>query len=70
MKEYKAILYKEGILGSIFLGGSKINPERMTDFINLHAKEGWEVVTMEKDIRRTLIFFKREAYVIIMQKAA
>lgn len=70
MKEYKAILYKEGLLGSIFLGGSKINPERMTDFINLHAKEGWEVVTMEKDIRRTLIFFKREAYVIIMQKAA
>ncbi len=70
MKEYKAILYKEGILGSIFLGGSKINPERMTDFINLHAKEGWEVVTMEKDIRRTLIFFKREAYVIIMQRAA
>ena len=68
MNEYKAILYKEGILGSIFLGGSKIDPERLTAFINIHASEGWDVVTMEKDIRRTLIFFKREAYVIIMKR--
>ena len=68
MNEYKAILYKEGILGSIFLGGSKIDPERLTAFININASEGWDVVTMEKDIRRTLIFFKREAYVIIMKR--
>ena len=66
--EYKAVIYQEGMLGSLLLGQSKINPIRFSEFLNTNASEGWEVVTMEKDIRRMLLFFKREGYVIILKR--
>ena len=53
-------------IGSLLLGGSKVNPLRFTEFLNMNAAEGWRVQTMEKDIRRMLLFFKREAYVVIL----
>lgn len=68
MKEYKAVIYQEGMLGSLFLGSSKVDPERFTKFLNHHAKEGWRVVTMEKDIRRMLLFWTREAYLVILER--
>lgn len=68
MKEYKAIIYQEGMLGSLFLGSSKVNPIKFTDFLNKNAQEGWRVVTMEKDIRRMLLFFTREAYLVILER--
>lgn len=68
MKEYKAVIYQEGMLGSLLLGESKINPVRFSEFLNANAGEGWEVVTMEKDVRRMLLFFKREGYVVIMKR--
>lgn len=66
--EYKAVIYQEGMLGSLFLGQSKVNPVRFSEFLNSNAREGWEVVTMEKDIRRMLLLWKREGYVVIMKR--
>lgn len=68
MKEYKAVIYQEGMLGSLILGQSKVNPVKFSEFLNANAEEGWEVVTMDKDIRRMLLFFKREGYVVIMKR--
>ncbi len=68
MLEYKAVIYQEGMLGSLLLGQSKINPIRFSEFLNSNAKDGWEVVTMEKDIRRMLLLFKREGYVVILKR--
>jgi len=68
MEKYKVVIYQEGMLGSLLLGQSKINPIRFTEFLNANAREGWEVVTMEKDIRRMLLFWKREGYVVILKK--
>ncbi len=68
MTHYKVVIYQEGMLGSLLLGQSKINPIRFTEFLNANASEGWEVVTMEKDIRRMLLFWKREGYVVILKK--
>ena len=68
MVEYKVVIYQEGMLGSLFLGGSKVDPIKFSEFLNKNASEGWRVTTMEKDIRRMLLFFKREAYVVIMQR--
>ena len=68
MIEYKAVIYQEGMLGSLLLGQSKINPVKFSEFLNLNAKQGWEVVTMEKDIRRMLLLWKREGYVVILKK--
>jgi len=68
MERYKVVIYQEGMLGSLFLGQSKVNPVKFSEFLNKNADNGWEVVTMEKDIRRMLLFFKREAYVVILQR--
>ena len=64
--EYKVFIYQEGMLGSLVLGGSKVDPIRFSEFLNVQAQQGWRVQTMEKDIRRMLLFFKREAYVVVM----
>ena len=69
MEQYKVVIYQEGMLGSLLLGQSKINPLRFTEFLNANAAEGWEVVTMEKDIRRMLLFWKREGYVVILKRS-
>ena len=68
MTEYKAVIYQEGMLGSLLLGQSKVNPVKFSEFLNENARAGWEVVTMEKDIRRMLLLWKREGYVVIMKR--
>lgn len=37
--EYKVIIYQEGMLGSLLLGGSKVDPVRFTDFLNQNAAQ-------------------------------
>lgn len=64
--EYKVVIYQEGMLGSLLLGGSKVNPIKFSEFLNANAEQGWRVQTMEKDIRRMLLFWKREAYVVVL----
>jgi hypothetical protein len=70
MKEYQIVMYQEGMLGSLFFGASKVDPENFAEFLNKHAKKGWRVITMEKDIRRMLLLWTREAYMVIMEKDA
>lgn len=69
MTEYKVVIYQEGMLGSLVLGSSKVDPIRFTNFLNSNAEDGWRVVTMEKDIRRMLLFWKREAFIVILERA-
>ena len=66
--EYKAVIYQESMLGSLFLNGAKVDPVKFSHFLNANAQNGWRVVTMDKDMRRMLLFFKREAYVVIMER--
>lgn len=70
LMEYKVVIYQEGMLGSLLLGASKVNPVKFTEFLNRHAAEGWRVQTMEKDQRRMLLFWSREAYVVILGREA
>ncbi len=70
MKEYKVFLYTEGIFSSIFFNGGKVNPVKLTAALNEQAAQGWTVKTMEKEKRRTLLFFSREAFVFILEKDA
>ena len=67
---YKVVVYREGVLESLLPGGANINPDKFTTFLNQYAVQGWRVVTMEKDIQRLFLFWKREAYVLEMGKAA
>ncbi len=66
--EYKVVIYRENILGSLFLGGSKVDPVKFTEFLNRNGAEGWEVKTMEREERRMLLFFSREAFLVVMQR--
>lgn len=66
--EYKVAIYRESMLGSLFLGGSKVDPLKFSEFLNLNGEDGWEVVSMEREIRRMLLFFSREAFLVIMKK--
>lgn len=68
MKEYKVVIYREGLLGNIFLAGSKVDPVRFSEFLNSNAIEGWRVVTMDRESRRALLFFSREAFVVILER--
>ncbi len=64
--EYKVFLYSEGIFSAIFLNGGKVNTNRLGEALNEQAKEGWRVITMEKENRRTFLFFSREAFLFIL----
>lgn len=66
--EYKVTIYRENMLGSLFLAGSKVDPVRFSEFLNKNGEQGWEVVTMERESRRMLLFFSREAFLVIMKK--
>lgn len=66
--EYKVVLYREPLLGSILLGGARVDPERYSDFLNKNAAEGWRIRTMEKESRRELLFFKREAFLTVLER--
>lgn len=68
MKEYKVVLYQESALSSLILGTAKVDPAKFGAFLNQHAREGWRVVTMEKDVRRMFLFSQREAYLVIMER--
>lgn len=68
MKEYKVVIYMEGGLSSFFFGSAKVDPIKFTNFLNKNAELQWEVVTMEKDMRRMMLFWKREAYTVIMSR--
>jgi len=71
MKEYKIGIYQEPIASSILLpGGGKVNPERFAVFLNENAKEGWRVVTIEREARRALAFFSVEAMVVVFEREA
>lgn len=66
--EYKVAIYREPLLGSILLQGSKVNPVKYSEFLNKNAQEGWRVCTMERESRRELLFFRREAFVTILER--
>lgn len=68
MKEYKVVIYREGILGSLFLGESKVDPDNFTEFLNQYAADGWRVITIEREIRRMLLVSSREAYLVVLER--
>lgn len=68
MKEYQVVLYQEGALSSLLLGAANADPLKFSTFLNNHAAKGWRVVTMEKDIRRLFLFWRREAYLVVMER--
>jgi hypothetical protein len=55
------------LLATLF-GAANIKPIKFSNFLNENAKDGWKVRTMEKDKQRAFLIFKRESYVVIMER--
>ena len=55
-KECRVVIYKEGLLGSLFFGEAKADPDKMSQFLSSYTREGWEVKTMSVERRRTALF--------------
>lgn len=70
MKEYQVIIYQEPAYTAFIPGGGKVNPVLLGNFLNTHAQYGWEVKSMERESRRTAFFWKREAFVFVMERTA
>lgn len=68
MKEYKIYLYSESVFSSIFFNGGKINPERLTRELNSFAEEGWTVKAVERENRRTMLFYSRESFMFVLER--
>lgn len=68
MKEYKIYIYAESVIGTLMFGQSKTNPDKMARQLNELAKEGWRVITMQKETRRMLMISSREAFVFVLER--
>lgn len=68
MYEYQVIIYQEHFVSAFLPGGGKVDPQRFSQFLNTHAAKGWRVTDVEKEDRRTLLFWKREAFVVVMER--
>ena len=68
MKEYQFLVYAESTWTAFIPGGGKVDPVNLSAFVNEHAANGWQVVTMERENRRTFLFWKREAIVLCMER--
>jgi len=68
MKEYKIYLYSESVFSSIFFNGGKINPEKLTQELNRLAAEGWTVKAVERENRRTMLFYTRESFMFVLER--
>ncbi|WP_085248372.1 DUF4177 domain-containing protein [Gilliamella mensalis] len=68
MKEYKVVVFQESSLSSLLLGTANANEVKFSEFLNKHAQAGWRVVTMAKDMRRLFLLWKKESYLIVMER--
>jgi hypothetical protein len=67
-KEYKVITIEEGVLGSIFLGASKLPVRRMEETLNEHGRQGWDVSFMLIEQKRLFLFWTREAAIVTLSR--
>ncbi len=68
MKNYRVAIFQEKWFFTIATGLWKIDPVRFAEFLNIQAADGYRVITIEREIRRTMLFFKREAMVCVLEK--
>lgn len=68
-KEWRVVIYKEGLLGSMFFGEAKADPDKMSRFLTEYTQQGWEVKTMAVERRRSALFWSREAYLFVLERA-
>ena len=67
-KQYKVEVVKEGALGTLFLGASKMPIRKMEEVMNQYGADGWNMDFMVIEKHRMLLFWQREAAIITFSK--
>ena len=67
-KEYKVEIIKEGALGTILLGSSKLPLNKMEDVMNKYGENGWDVTFQLIEKHRMLFLWSREAIIITFSR--
>jgi hypothetical protein len=67
-KQYKVEIIKEGALGTLFLGASKMPIRKMEEVMNQYGADGWNMDFMVIEKHRMLLFWQREAAIITFSK--
>jgi len=68
LKQYKVEVVKEGVLGTLFFGSSKLPIKKMEEVMNIYGKDGWEVSFQVIEKARMFLFWQREAIIITFVK--
>lgn len=68
MKKYKVEIIKEGVLGTLFFGASKLPLKKMEKVMNDYGKDGWDVSFQIIEKHRLFLFWQREAIIITFVK--
>lgn len=61
--------FSEGAIGTILLGASSFNPDKLSEIINTHASAGYRMIFQVKEHRRMLLFWKRESILMTFERA-
>ena len=67
-KQYKVEVIKEGGLGTLFLGASKLPTEKIEEVLNQYGRQGWSLDFMVIEQHRFMIFWTREAAIITLSR--
>ena len=67
-KEYKVEIIKEGALGTIILGSSKLPLKKMEEVMNKYGENGWDVTFQLIEKHRMLFLWSREAVIITFSR--
>ena len=67
-KQYKVEIVKEGVLGTLFLGSSKLPIKKIEEVMNEYGKDGWDVSFQVIEKSRMWLFWEREALIITFVK--
>ena len=67
-KKYKVEVVKEGVLGTLFLGSSKLPIKKIEEVMNEYGKDGWDVSFQVIEKSRMWLFWEREALIITFVK--
>ena len=68
MKQYKVEVIKEGVLGTLFLGASKLPVKKIEEVMNEYGKDGWDVSFQVIEKSRMWLFWEREALIVTFVK--
>jgi Domain of unknown function (DUF4177) len=68
-KEYKVVVFQEGVIGTLLLGASLLPTEKIEQSLNEYGRKGWNMDFMVVEQRRLFFFWAREAAIVTLSRA-